>query len=133
MRGSRRGSLIVCVAILSYQRKGKNSDWTGVGMNEVAAVRTDAMLRLLHFLSGRCSVCNVVASASAYACLRMLDCCRICTHQCHREPIDTLTELRPYPMLRSPESKIMTQSQVGESKEKAQKLQAGAEALQREL
>lgn len=113
---------MVCVAILSYQRKGKSSDWTGAGMNEVAAVRTDAMLMLLHFLSGPCSVCNVVASAYAYACLRMMDCCRICTHHFHRKPIDTLTELRPYPKLRSPESKIMTQSQVGESKEKAQKL-----------
>ena len=49
---------MVCVAILSYQRKGKNSDWTGAGMNEDAAVRTDAMLRLLHFLSDRCSVCQ---------------------------------------------------------------------------
>lgn len=51
---------MVCVAILSYQRKGKNSDWTGAGMNEDAAVRTDAMLMLLHFLSGRWSVCNVI-------------------------------------------------------------------------
>ena len=57
---------MVCVAILSYQWKGKNSDWMGTGMNEVAAVRTDAKLRLLHFLSGRCSVCNVAASAYAY-------------------------------------------------------------------
>ena len=126
---------MVCVAILSYQRKGKNSDWTGAGVNEVATVRTDAMLRLLHLLSGPCSVCNVVASAYAYAyaCLRMMDCCRICTHQFHWEPIDTLTELRPYPKLRSPESKIMTQSQVGEWKEKTQKLQTGVGALQGEL
>lgn len=49
MRGSRRGSLMVCVAILTYQRKGKSSDWTGAGTNEDAAVRTDAMLRSLHF------------------------------------------------------------------------------------
>ena len=38
-----------------------------------------------------------------------------------------------YPKLRSPESKIVTQSQVGESKEKGQKLQAGAEALSKRV
>ena len=63
----------------------------------------------------------------------MMDCCRICTYEFHWEPIDTLTELRPYPKLRSPESKIVTQSQVGESKEKGQKLQAGAEALSKRV
>ena len=68
MRGSRRGSLIVCVAILTYRRKGKSSDWTGAGMNEDdAAVRTDALPRSLHFLSGQWSVCNDIGSASAYA------------------------------------------------------------------
>ena len=67
MRGSRRGSLMVCVAILTYRWKGKNPDWTGAGMNEDAAVRADALLRSLHFLSGQWSVCNGIASASASA------------------------------------------------------------------
>ena len=40
---------MVCVAILTYQRKGKNSEWTGVGMNEDAAVRTDALLWFTSF------------------------------------------------------------------------------------
>lgn len=85
---------MVCLAILTYQRKGKNCDWTGAGMNEDAAVRTDAMLRSLHFLSGRCSVCKDFASASAYAYAyasgRLLNHCGSTNAQ-NWEPIDILT------------------------------------------
>ena len=82
---------MVCVAILSYQRKGKSFDWTGAGMNEDAAVRTDAMLMLLHFLSGRCSVCQrycvcvCVCVSSSAGLLPNMYAPKL------REPIDTLS------------------------------------------
>ena len=89
-------------------------------MNEDAAVRTHAPLRLLHFgpASGRC-VTLLRLRLRLRMCLvsgRVLNHCG----SMYAQKLGTngyfdayLTELRPYLKLRSPESKIMTQSPVG--------------------
>ena len=80
---------MLCVAILTYRRKGKNFDWTGAGMNGDAAVRTNAMLRSLHFLSIRCSVCNDIASASASASSSAYGSGRLLNHCGSTTPVST--------------------------------------------